>query len=246
MPLFEKIKIQEKVDFVRNLSLLMKSGSPINLSFDLLSNQSRNPYLKKVLLEGKEKTEKGTPIYQIFEEDKNFDNIFVSFIRAGEETGTLSENLNFLGDWLERQSTLKREMNSATLYPKIIIIFAIVLGTGLSVFILPNLVKVFEGLSVELPLPTRILLSFSSLMENYGIYLILLIIAFFFFFYFLTKIRKIKNIIDKLMLKIPIFGSLNKEYQLTIVSRLSAILFRSGITVKQILSIVSESVTNNE
>ncbi len=246
MPVFEKIKTQEKVDFIRNLSLLIRSGSPINFSFDLLAKQTNNPTLRKVLLKGKERIEKGTSIYKIFDEDENFDNVFVSFIRAGEESGTLAENLNFLGDWLERQNTLKRELSSATLYPKIIVIFGTLIAIGLSVFILPQLVGVFEGMDVELPIFTRILLSFTSVMEIYGLYIFFGLISFAIMMYFFIKIKLIKNVIDKLMIKIPVFGELNKEYQLTIITRLAAILFKSGLPIRQILSIVSSSVSNNE
>ncbi len=246
MSVFEKIKIQEKVDLVRNLSLLIKSGSPINESFSLLAKQARNPALKRLLVRAQEKTEQGTPIHQIFEEDSEFDNVFVSFIRAGEESGTLDENLVFLGDWLERQNSLKKEMSSATLYPKIIVIFASILGTGLSIFVLPQLTSVFEGMDVELPLTTVILLWFTDLMQNYGLYIIGGLIGVIIIFFLLLKIMAVKKIIDKIMLQIPIFGSLNREYQLTIVSQLAAILFKSGLPVRQTLSIVSESVTNSE
>ncbi len=246
MAVFEKIKIQEKVDFVRNLSLLIKSGKPINESFDLLAKQARNPYLKKVLLRLKEKTEKGTPIHEVFEEDSGFDNVFVSFIRAGEESGTLDENLIFLGDWLERQNNLKKEMSSATLYPKIIIIFATVLGAGLSIFVLPQLTSVFEGLDVDMPITTIILLWFTDLMENHGLYILAGVIAAGVVFYLSLKLRPVKVVVDKIMLKLPIFGSLNQEYQLTIVSQLSAILFKSGLPVRQTISIVAESVTNSQ
>ncbi len=231
---------------MRNLSLLVKSGSPINESFGLLAKQARNPALKKVLLRAKEKTEQGTPIHQIFEEDKNFDNVFVSFVRAGEESGTLDENLVLLGDWLERQNTLKKEMSSATLYPKIIIGFAAILGGGLSVFVLPELTSVFEGLDVEMPITTRMLLWFTDIMENYGLYFFGGMILTGIVFYLLTKLMVVKKIIDKVMLKVPIFGSLNQEYQLTIISQLAAILFKSGLPVRQTLAIVSESVTNME
>lgn len=246
MAIFEKIKIQEKVDFVRNLSLLIKSGNPINEAFDLLGKQSRNPTFKKILLRARGKIEQGTPIHQIFEEDDNFDNVFISFVRAGEESGTLDENLVFLGDWLERQNSLKKEMSSATLYPKIIITFSIILGGGLSVFVLPQLVSVFDGLDIDMPLTTRILLWFAEIMENYGFYifggLILLGVA----FYFSLKIISVKKFIDKIMLKLPVFGELNQEYQLTIVSQLAAILFKSGLPVRQALAIVGESVTNSQ
>ncbi len=246
MGIFDKIKLQEKVDFVRNLSLLIKSGNPINDSFELLGKQARNPALKKLLLKAKKKIEQGTPIHQVFEEDDNFDNVFISFIRAGEESGTLDENLVFLGDWLERQNTLKKEMSSATLYPKIIVAFAVMLGGGLSVFVLPQLTSVFEGLDVELPITTVILLWFTNLMENYGMHLMIGIIGFFFLLYLLMKIMYIRKIKDKIMLRIPVFGILNQEYQLTIISQLAAILFKSGLPVRQTLAIVGESVTNSQ
>ncbi len=246
MPVFEKIKIQEKVDFVRNLSLLIKSGNPINESFELLAKQARNPALKKLLLKAREKTEQGTPIHQVFEEDSGFDNVFVSFVRAGEESGTLDENLVFLGDWLERQNTLKKEMSSATLYPKIIIIFATVLGAGLSIFVLPQLTAVFDGLDVEMPISTKILLWFTDIMESYGLYILAGIFGIMVIFYFLMKLIFVKRFVDKIMLKVPIFGTLNQEYQLTIISQLASILFRSGLPVRQTLSIVGESVTNSQ
>lgn len=246
MAIFERIKIQQKVDFVRNLSLLIRSGNPINESFNLLAKQARDPYFKKLLLRARKKTEQGTPIHQIFEEDKNFDNVFVSFVRAGEESGTLEENLLFLGDWLERQNNLKKEMNSATLYPKIIVTFAFLLGSGLSIFVLPQLTSVFDGMDVELPLTTVVLLWFTGVMQNYGVYIVLGIILLVFLFYFSLRFRAIKKRIDKIALKIPFFGTLNKEYQLTIVSQLSSILFKSGLPVRQTLAIVSESVTNTE
>lgn len=246
MAVFEKIKLQEKVDFVRNLSLLVKSGTPINESFELLGKQSRNPTFKKLLARAKEKTEQGTPIHQVFEEDKNFDNVFVSFVRAGEESGTLDENLVLLGDWLERQNTLKKEMSSATLYPKLIVSFSVILGGGLSVFVLPQLTSVFEGLDVEMPLTTRMLLWFTDVMENYGLYIFGGMIALIVAFYLLAKLVTVKKVIDRMLLKLPIFGSLNQEYQLTIIAQLAAILFKSGLPVRQTLSIVSESVTNME
>ncbi len=246
MPIFENIKLQEKVDFVYNLSLLIKSGNPINESFDLLCKQTRNPVFKKALERAKRKIEQGVPIYQAFEEDENFDNVFISFIRAGEESGTLDENLVFLGNWLERQNNLKKKMSSATLYPKIIIIFASVLAGGLSIFVLPQMTAVFEGLDVELPASTRALLWFTGLMENYGIYIFGGIFLFLILFYFLSKMIIVKKIIDKIMLKLPVFGSLNQEYQLTIISQLAAILLKSGMPLSQALSIVGDSVTNLE
>ncbi len=244
MALFEKISMQEKIDFIKNLSLLIKSGKPINESFALLSEQFKSPELKKVLKKAKEKSEKGTPLYEIFGESKAFDEVFVSFIRAGEESGTLDENLENLGNWLERNHKLKKEISSATLYPKIIISFAILLGGGLTIFVLPQLVQVFQTLPVELPVTTQMMLAISEVMRESGLYVVGLVAGLMLTFYLLLKIRAIRRIYHTLSLKFPVGGTISQEYQLTIISQLVATLLRSGITLDNALDIVSESVTN--
>ncbi len=246
MPLFESIKTQEKVDLVRNLSLLVKSGTPINESFSLLAAQTRSSAMRKALLEARDKTEQGTPLNRVFKENKNFDNVFASFIRAGEESGTLDENLLFLGDWLDRQNSLQKEMNAATLYPKIIVVFAVILGGALSVLVLPRLVPIFATLDVQLPWTTRILLWISEAVQNQGALLFGSLISVFIVFYLLSKLKPVKRALDIIYLKIPVFGSLFQEYQLTIISQLTATLFKSGLTIRQTLDIVKDSVTNTK
>ncbi len=244
MSLLDPISPQEKVDFVKNLSLLVRSGKPINESFELLGRQARSPALKKTLDNAKDKTEKGTSLYQIFEESPHFGKVFVSFLRAGEESGTLDQNLEYLADWLERNNQLKKEIGSATLYPKIIVTFAVILGGALSVFVLPQLVPIFGTLDVALPLTTRVLLYVSELMQESGVFVLAGLFGFLLFFWLLLKLRPIKRIWHILQLKIPVAGSIAKEYQLTIIAQLITTLFRSGLTINNSLDIISDSVTN--
>ena len=244
MPLLESISTQEKVDFIKNLSLLIKSGKPVNESFDLLAKQSRSPALKKVLETAKDKTEKGTQLYKIFEESPHFGKVFVSFIRAGEESGTLDQNLEYLASWLERNNELDKEMKSATLYPKIIVSFALILSGVLSVFVLPQLVPIFGTLDVELPWATRLLLWVSETMQESGIYVIGGILGFIVFVWLLMKLRPIKRLWHGILLKLPVAGSISKEYQLTIIAQLITTLFQSGLTLNDSLDIIANSVTN--
>ncbi len=244
MSLLTQIKTQEKVDFVKNLSLLIKSGKPINESFDLLAKQTANFYLGKFLEAAKKEIEKGAPIYEQFEENKNFDKVFVSFIRAGEESGTLDDSLNYLAEWLERSSTLEKEMKAATLYPKIIITFAILVGGGLSVFVLPDLVGVFDGLDVEFPITTTALLFISDLMQEKGLYILAGVVLLLVSVWLLLKVGFVKKMWDGIKLRIPVVSSIVKDYQLTVVSQLVTTLFSSGLTIDESLEIVAESVTN--
>lgn len=244
MPLFNKVSTQEKRDFVKTLALLIKSGSPINESFEILAKQARSSALKNILKKAQERTEKGTPIYQVFEEDPNFEKAFSSFIRAGEESGTLDKNLKHLAGWLDRKQNLEREMSSATFYPKIILIFSVFLGGGLTFFVLPRLTPIFAALDVELPLPSRMLLYMSNFIQHRGLDLILGIIAFLLIIYLISKIERVREIFDDLILKVPIVGSFVKDYQLAVISQLISTLFGSGLMVTKILDITSESVPN--
>ncbi len=246
MSILNNISNQEKVDFARNLALLIKSGNPINESFSVLARQSRNPTFKKMLKRAQEKLSQGTPIHQIFEEDKNFDNVFVSFIRAGEESGTLDDNLVFLSDWLDVENRLKREMSSATLYPKIVIAFGTILAFSLSIFVLPDLLLIFDDLNVDIPFTTQILLFFTGIMEDFGLLIFLFVALTVVAFRILLKVPFVKKIIDIIMIKIPVFGVLNKEYQLTIISQLATVLIRSGVPIRQSIEIIAESVTNTQ
>jgi type II secretory pathway component PulF len=242
--IFDSISTQEKVDFVKNLALLIKSGKPVNESFDLLSRQARSSVMRKTLENAKEKAERGTPLHQIFEESPHFEKVFVSFIRAGEESGTLEKNLLNLTSWLERQHTLKKEIKSATLYPKIIVSFAVVLSGGLALFVLPNLVPIFATLDVELPLATRVLLYISNVMQDHGLYIIGGLAGLIFAIYLLFKLEPLKRLWHRFLLITPVAGSMAKDYQLTVISQLISTLFRSGLTINASLEIISDSVTN--
>ncbi len=244
MPLLEKISTQEKVDFVKNLSLLIRSGKPINESFGLLGKQARSTALKKTLETAKDKSEKGTSLHEIFNESPHFGKVFVSFIRAGEESGTLDKNLEYLASWLERNNRLQKELSSATLYPKIIVSFAVLLAGVLSLFVLPQLVPIFGTLDVDLPITTRALLWTSELMQESGILVLGSFLGLIVLVYFLMKIRTIKRIWHIITLKIPVVGTISKEYQLTIIAQLITTLFQSGLTINDSLDIIENSVTN--
>ena len=246
MRLFNKISTTQKKDFIEAFSLLIKSGIPINEAFDTLSKQTRVSALKQVFEKAQKRTEKGTPIYQVFEDDPNFEIAFSSFIRAGEESGTLDENLKFLISWLERKENLESEISSATLYPKIILIFALFLGAGLTFFVLPRLTPIFSALDIELPITSKILLYSSNFVQKHGLIMILGIIAFIIFFYFISKIKKVKILFDKIILKVPIAKDFVRLHQLTIISQLISVLFGSGLMITKILDITSESVSNHE
>jgi len=245
MPILNKISTQEKVDFVRNLSLLVRSGAPIDQSFGVLAEQA-SPSMKKLLVDGKKKVEKGTSVSEVFANNANFDGVFISFIKAGEESGTLSENLEYLADWLDGNNTLEKEISSATLYPKIIVTFAGIMGLILALWVLPSMVQVFKTLDVDLPFTTVILLNVANAVDTYPLEIILAIILIIAFVVILFQIKAFKRLFYKVILRTPVIGPLLKDYELAIIAQLGAVLLKSGTSIGKVFDILADSASNYE
>ena len=141
---FSKIKDEQKLEFVQDLRLLINSGMPIQEGLLTLINQAKPGTYRDFLIQAKSRVEKGSSLYSVCKESGRFDHVFVNFIKIGEETGNLPESLNFLFEWLDNRLTLRREIGAVTLYPKILVIFAFMVGAGLTIFILPGIVSVIE------------------------------------------------------------------------------------------------------
>lgn len=240
-----KISNQERVDFVKNLAIMLKSGIVINEALETLSSQVKSKIFKNIISEIKNEIEKGTSLTEAFEKKKKiFGNIFISLIKAGESSGTLEENLLFLSDWLERSNDLKKQISAVTLYPKIVLVATIVLGGGLAVFVLPRLVPLFTSLRVKLPLATRILLAVSIFVQKFWLLTILGIVGIIIFFILINKIYFVRRFFHTSYLKVPFFGDIIIDYQLALISQIFSTLLKSGISINEALLIVSEGATN--
>jgi len=245
MSLFSRISAQDRVDFAKSLSVMLKSGITIDESLTILAEQYEQKPLGKVIVRVRDSIEGGTRLSTSFEKEKKvFGPIFIGLIKAGEESGTLQKNLEFLSELLERSNDLRREVNSATLYPKLVFGAALLLGGGLAVFILPRLVPLFTELDVELPFITKILLDLSLFVQNFWLQSILFLIAFVVGIILLNRIFVIKRFFHTLYLRLPLIGSMIKNYQLTLMTQLFGALIKSGLSINESIPIISSAVTN--
>ena len=245
MHIFNRIKAQDRVDFAKSLAIMLKSGIAINDALAELREQSDSPYFKAVIQRVQTSIENGTSLSKSFERESGaFGSIFVSLIKAGEGSGTLQGNLQFLAEWLNRNADLKREIAAAIMYPKMVFGAAILLGGSLAIFILPKLVPLFTSLNVELPIITRILLALSLWIQNYWIFGILGVVILFAGMMYLNTFFVIRRLLHKLYIKIPFMGELLKDYQRALVTQLFATLLKSGLSLNESITIVAETVTN--
>lgn len=243
--IFSKISSREKVDFSKNLAVMLKSGIAIDEALDSLADQAKSKAFSGIIYKIKSEVEMGTSLSESFaKEEKVFGKVFISLLKAGEASGTLDENLSFLADWLERDHDLRQEIEAAMIYPKFVFSATLLLGGGLSVYILPKLVPLFDQLRVELPLATRLLLAFSLFIEKFWYLALAGIIGMIAGFVLLNRIKFVQRFFHLLYIKMPFIGGLMVSYQLALVSQLFSTLFKSGMAISETLEITSEAATN--
>lgn len=245
MSIFQVVSPQERVNFTNNLAILLKSGITINQALADLEDQGGSTRFVQVIKRVRTNVEKGNSLSASFgKEEKFFGEIFINLVKAGEESGTLQGNLQFLAVWLGRSTDLRREVAAATMYPKLVFGAAMLLGGGLAIFILPKLVPLFTGLHVELPLITKILLAISLWVQDYwwlGIFGVLTLI---FGIIYLNSFYLIRRFFHSFYLNIPFIGNMLKDYQRALISQLFSTLLKSGLSLNNAIAIVAQSTTN--
>lgn len=236
--MFQKISQIEQINFARNLAVLLKGGVTINEAIDSLANQARKgTTIHDTLHRIKDRIEKGVSLASAMsQENKLFSSVFVSLVKAGELSGSLSENLDFLASWLERDSRLRKEISGVMLYPKIVLSAVLILGGSLVTFILPKLVPMFTSLKVELPLATKLLLGLAVFSQNYWLYIVLAMLLIWLFLYLLFKAEKVRFSYHKFLVVSPFIKEFVVAYQLALFSQLMATLLKSGIALDEALT----------
>ena len=245
MSIFDAVPTKDKISFIKNFSIMLKSGVSLSESLASSARQAKNPTLKTSLQKITKDVVSGTSLTQAFQkEQKVFDPIFTTLIKAGEASGQLEENLTFIGVWMERNFDLKKDIGAATLYPKIVLTAAILIAGGLTLFILPQLITLFEGLKVELPLATRILMAISRFSQAYWPFIIIGVIGSVVAFIFLNRITSVKRFLQNFYLRVPFIGGMLRDYEIALLAQLLSTLLKSGMSISENLAIVKDTTTS--
>lgn len=232
------------VFFLKHLGIMLKAGLPIFEALVMLKEQSKGKMkiiLKKVLQEVSA-GQKLSDALQHF--PKDFPGLIVELIRAGEMTGTLEANLEYVSGFMRKEIDLKRKVRAAMLYPSIVFLGVIGLVVTIGLFVLPQILPLFSSLDVKLPVTTRILLWFAKFFESYGLLTIVFLIASVFVLPLALENPLSKPISHKLYLRVPIFGNLIKQVNLARFSRSLATMLNAGITIDAALEISINIIKN--
>ena len=244
---FEKAPgVREKAVFASKLAALVDAGVPIVRSLDLMASQQRLPMFKRALLQIGLDVNQGTAMATAMRQwPKVFDKLSIAMVEAGEAGGVLDESLKRLAKLLEDNARLQNQIKGALGYPVAVLAIAILVFLGMTIFLIPTFAGIFEDLGAELPLFTQLMVdlsallrsSFSLLIAGAGLIGIWLISR-----YYAT--HNGRRVIDRLILKLPLFGDLIMKTATAQFCRIFSSLTRAGVPILMSLEISSETAGN--
>jgi type IV pilus assembly protein PilC len=241
----KKVKRLQVGIFTRQLSTMISSGLPLVQSLDILSNQLDDANLRAVSKSVKTKIEEGMRFADALREfPKVFDNLYVNLIVAGEEGGMLDTVLMRLAHYIEKSEKLKKKVKSALIYPSSIVFVAIAVVLVLLLFVIPVFENMFSSFGKALPLPTQMVINLSHFVKS-SIHFVLggaIIGVIIFIRYYRTNPGRRQ--VDRLLLKIPIFGILLKKASVARVTRTLSTLLSSGVSILESFVIVAKTAGN--
>ncbi len=244
--MFRTVPEHQKIIFAKNLGSMIEAGLPLARGLSILQKQIKNPYFKSVITFLEDQIRKGKTLSEASSMHRDvFSNLFISMVRAGEESGTLSETLKIVGNQMDAMYKLKKKIKGAMIYPGIIISLTILIGILMLIYVVPGITATFKDLKVELPFATKLLINTSEFLKNNILLFILFVIIAFFLFYIFKRSKTGKNFFDFVVLKIPVIKDLVKETNSARICRTISSLLTSGVPFAEAILITSEIIENH-
>jgi type IV pilus assembly protein PilC len=241
----KKVKLKQVAIFSRQFATMVNSGLPILRALSILSDQTENKELSRVLGEARLDVEQGASLSgALAKHDHVFNNLYISMVRAGETGGSLDSTLVRLAEMIEGEVKLRGKIKSAMTYPVAVVALVLLIMSAMLLFVVPQFESIYASLDAKLPLPTRSLLFVSDVFKTYWYMFFGSALAARFFFRRWKKTEAGREMVDSIKLRVPVFGSLFHRTALSRFSSTLAMLLRSGVPILQALEIVSETVNN--
>ena len=240
------VKRDQLIMFLRQFSTLLQAGVTIVDAVRILSAQVEQASFRKILTSIQEDLRTGTPLSIAFgKHPKVFEPLILNMVAAGEVSGTVDESLEQLAEHFEKAYRTRQKVTSAMAYPVVVGIIAIAVVIFLLWFVVPMFVDMFDSIGGQLPWLTRAVMAASDWIENYW-YLLLLIVSVIIAGYVLVRNNpKGKYILDTILLRLPIFGSIAQKSSLAMMTRTLSSMFSSSVPILQALT-MTEKVVGNE
>jgi type IV pilus assembly protein PilC len=241
----KKVGLKDLAVMSRQLATMISSGLALLRALTILSEQSENEILRETLDSVRKDVEQGLSLSEaIAKHDTIFPPLFINLVRAGETGGFLESSLQSVAENYEKEVKLRGTIKSALTYPVVVLIMAILGVIGMIVFIVPVFKNMFEGLGGTLPLPTQFLVTLSESAVYWLPILVISIVVFSVWWGRNKHQPKVREVVDPLKLKMPVFGQLMTKIAIARFTRNFGTMMRSGVPILQALSIVGATSGN--
>lgn len=245
LPFGKKVKQRAVAIFTRQLATMIDAGLPLVQSLEILASQQESKVFRNIIREIREDVEGGSTFAGALKKHPGaFNELYTNLVVAGEEGGILDNILTRLANYIEKAEALKKKVKSALVYPSTIVGVAVIVVMILMIFVIPVFETMFKAAGQSLPLPTLITLTISKFIKKYILIVIPALILFIFLFRKWYRTDSGKAIVDRLVLKLPIFGILFQKIAVARFSRTLGTLVSSGVPILDGLTIVSRTAGN--
>jgi type IV pilus assembly protein PilC len=243
----KRITPKDMAIFTRQLATMMKAGVPLLQAFDIVGRGNANPSVTKLLNDVRTDVETGTSLSAAFRKyPMHFDNLYCNLVEAGEAAGILESLLDRLATYMEKSEAIKSKIKSALMYPIAVVVVAFVVVSVIMIFVIPAFKSVFSNFGADLPAPTLFVIAISEFFVKWwwlifggiggGLY---------FFMQAWKRNEKMQRVMDRLLLKLPVFGTLIEKSCIARWTRTLATMFAAGVPLVEALDSVGGASGNS-
>ncbi len=241
-----KISNPEKAALCRFLSTMLRAGLSLPEGIEIIRQETANKRLSKILSDISFQTMKGESLSMVLSGYKrDFDPVFLTMIKAGEESGTLDQSFDYLAKQLLASHDLSQKIKSSLMYPTVIIVAMIVNGLVMTVFVLPMISNVFLKMNIELPVYTRILLIFGSFVGKNVILVLAVFVVTLSLGIFILLLESTRKVVLKTLAHIPVVRKLLNQIDVVRFSRTLSTLLKRGVPIINALDVSADSLTQD-
>lgn len=241
----EKVKLKELAVYSRQLSVLIDAELPLIQSLTILAEQTKNKYFKRVITSIREDVEAGSTLNQAKRKfPKAFDDLYCNLIASGEQSGSLDIMLRRLAEYIEKIVRLRAKVKQALIYPSAIVVFAVLVAIFLLWKVIPIFASIFSELGAELPFLTAFIIGLSHFVSKYILLILFGLVALVVVFRYFRRTEQGRWAVDRLILKVPLFGELMRKVAISRVTRTLSTLVAGGVPMLESLRITSSTAGN--
>ncbi len=243
--LLRRVSVAEQIMLTKNLHGMLRAGLALSRSLSVLEKQTRNRALRKILDSLITDINAGETFSSALAKfPRVFSKLFVSMVRAGEESGNLAGALSDIGANLEKAHSLTKKVHGALIYPAIIFSAMIIIGILMFAFVVPTLANTFKEIGVELPTSTRLLIALGNFFSNHLLLSFLIIILGVFTLLALSRAKFMEKYFDFLTIHLPLVGNLARQLNTARTARTIASLLAAGVSITRSIEVTEDVVQN--